>query len=219
MERIVKELSYPAKTAYQSEEAAKNYDELRFKSLKGKLLDKKEKRIIKEFMSYLPQGSLVLDLACGSGRITEFLLSQGYEVWGIDISKEMLEVAKKKVASFGGLAKFCQAEAENLPFEKNFFDSATCLKLFGHIPPEVRVKILKEVKRVTKGPFIVAYYISGPIANIKRKVRRALTGNNALWFPISKKCLKEEIDSANLHIIGQNAVLKCLSETLILLLN
>ena len=74
----MEKLSYPAKTAYQSKVAAETYDEIRFKSLKGRLADKREKEIIGKFLKDLPKGSLVLDLACGTGRIAEFLLSQGY---------------------------------------------------------------------------------------------------------------------------------------------
>jgi ubiquinone/menaquinone biosynthesis C-methylase UbiE len=213
------ELPYPAKTAYQSVEAAETYDQIRFENLKGRWTDKREKEIIGEFLKDLPKGSLVLDLACGTGRITEFLLSQGYRVRGVDISKEMLKVAEEKLGSFGKSVDLSQAEAEDLPFEGKIFDSATCIKLFGHIPPEIRIKILQELKRVSKGPLVVAYYISGPIANSKRKIRKILTGNKAPWFPITKKCLRKEITLANLKILEEKPVLAFFSETLILLLN
>lgn len=213
------ELSYRAKTAYRNQEAAETYDKIRFKNLKGRLADKKEKKIIGKLLSDLPEGRLVLDLACGTGRITEFLLSKGYRAWGVDISQEMLKVAQKRLSSFGESVNFRQADAEDLPFEDKFFDSATCIKLMGHIPPKTRIKILQDIKRVTKGPFVVAYYISDPIANIKRKIRRFLTGNRAPWFPISKKCLKEEVALANLKILKQKPLLRHVSETLILLLN
>jgi len=212
------ELSYPAKTAYQSEEAAETYDRIRFDSFKGKLADKREKEIIGKFLKVLPEGSLVLDLACGTGRITEFLLSKGYKVCGVDISKEMLKVARERIGSFGKLVNFYQAEAESLPFEGRIFDSATCIKLFGHIPPETRIKILQELKRVTKGPFVVAYYIAGPMANAKRKIRKFLTGNKAPWFSVTKNSLRKEIDFANLKILKEKLVLPFVSETLILLL-
>ena len=213
------ELSYRAKTAYRNQGAAETYDEIRFKNLKGRLMNKKEKKIIGKLLSDLPEGGLVLDLPCGTGRITEFLLSKGYRVWGTDISQEMLKVAQKKLSSFGKSVNFRQADAENLPFEDKFFDSATCIRLMGHIPPKIRIEILQEIKRVTKGPFVVAYYISDPIANTKRKIRRFLTGNKAPWFPISKKSLKEEVTLANLKILKQKPLLRYISETLILLVN
>lgn len=213
------ELTYPAKTAYQSKQAAETYDQRRFKSLKGKWLDAREKRIIGELLKFLPEGSQILDLACGTGRITEYLLSRGYEVSAADISREMLKVAEQRLEPFGDSVKFHQAEAENLLFEEKSFDSATCIRLFGHLPPENRIKILQELKRVTRGPFVVAYYLSEPVANLKRKIRKSLTGDKSPWFPVSKKCLKEEMGLANLKIIEEKRELRYLSETLILLLN
>ena len=40
--------------------------------------------------------SLVLDLACGTGRLTEILAKRGYDMMGIDISPEMLSIAQEK---------------------------------------------------------------------------------------------------------------------------
>ena len=43
-----------------------------------------------------PNIKTLLDLGCGTGRHNSYLLKQGLEVWGIDQSKTMLEVAKHK---------------------------------------------------------------------------------------------------------------------------
>ncbi|UCE10633.1 MAG: class I SAM-dependent methyltransferase, partial [Candidatus Thorarchaeota archaeon] len=42
-------------------------------------------------------GSPVLELACGTGRITIILARAGYEITGIEISPEMLEIAQEKL--------------------------------------------------------------------------------------------------------------------------
>lgn len=38
-----------------------------------------------------------VDLACGTGKMTELLVAHGYDVIGVDSSSEMLDVASKKV--------------------------------------------------------------------------------------------------------------------------
>lgn len=48
-----------------------------------------EKSLIENF-TYLKKGS-VLDLACGDGRNTLFLLEQGFQVTGVDFSSKALE--------------------------------------------------------------------------------------------------------------------------------
>jgi len=39
----------------------------------------------------------ILELACGSGRITIPLAKAGYEIWGMDISNAMIELFRKKI--------------------------------------------------------------------------------------------------------------------------
>ena len=52
---------------------------------------------IKEFVSYLKPNSTVIDLGCGSGYITNFLCNQNLNGIGIDISSEMINIAKKDI--------------------------------------------------------------------------------------------------------------------------
>ncbi len=47
----------------------------------------------------------VLELACGSGRVTIGLARQGFDVLGIDLSQPMLERAKARVSRLGRAAK------------------------------------------------------------------------------------------------------------------
>jgi SAM-dependent methyltransferase len=42
-------------------------------------------------------GSPILELACGTGRITLILAQAGYEIAGIELSPEMLEIAQEKL--------------------------------------------------------------------------------------------------------------------------
>jgi len=42
---------------------------------------------------------IILDLACGTGRLTALLANRGYDMIGIDISAEALELARERVPS------------------------------------------------------------------------------------------------------------------------
>ncbi|GGE74751.1 class I SAM-dependent DNA methyltransferase [Priestia taiwanensis] len=55
-----------------------------------------------KWMSYVKQyvpakGASVLDVACGTGTITQLFMQHGYNVTGVDLSEEMLAVAAGKV--------------------------------------------------------------------------------------------------------------------------
>lgn len=44
---------------------------------------------------------LVLDLGCGTGSMTELLAARGYDMIGVDVSEDMLEIAAEKRAASG----------------------------------------------------------------------------------------------------------------------
>lgn len=50
---------------------------------------------IKQLLTFLalPKGSAVLDLACGKGRHSIQIHQYGYQVWGVDLSKESIKSA------------------------------------------------------------------------------------------------------------------------------
>ena len=69
-------------------------------------------------------GDKVLDVATGTGDIA-FAIRKKYktEITGLDLSVNMLEVAKKKSKKFNIKdITFIEGDAENLPFENNTFD-------------------------------------------------------------------------------------------------
>ena len=52
--------------------------------------DRREKACILKCLESIPGGSRVLDLPCGTGRMTRILVSRGYDVTGADVSEAML---------------------------------------------------------------------------------------------------------------------------------
>jgi SAM-dependent methyltransferase len=69
-------------------------------------------------------GSTVLDAGCGSGAQAQWLLDQGADVVGIDVSPRMIEEAKRRCGENG---RFLVADlAEPLPLEPASLDGITC---------------------------------------------------------------------------------------------
>ena len=84
------------------------------------------KKAVKILSSYSPKS--ILDVATGTGDLAIAMLKLNPEkIIGIDISKEMLEVGKKKIADIGKqqIIELQQADAENLPFVENSFNAVT----------------------------------------------------------------------------------------------
>lgn len=94
------------------------------------------------------KGSRILDVATGTGEQALAFARKGYDVVGIDLSEDMLRVAKRKKRV--GNAKFELADATSLPFEDGSFE-VTCISFALHdMPSTIREKALKEMVRVTK---------------------------------------------------------------------
>lgn len=58
-------------------------------------------RIVENLKEYGIEEGLVLDLGCGTGSMTELLAEAGYDMIGVDVSEEMLELADEKKRESG----------------------------------------------------------------------------------------------------------------------
>jgi demethylmenaquinone methyltransferase/2-methoxy-6-polyprenyl-1,4-benzoquinol methylase len=119
-----------------------------------------EKYWRKIFSSYINGNEKrILDACCGTGMSTFSLLDKIPEknirqtkIFGIDFSKEMLEIAKKRLLKLGASKyspkiSFYEADASNTAFEDNYFDLTTMV--FGLRNIVERDKAIKEFYRIT----------------------------------------------------------------------
>jgi SAM-dependent methyltransferase len=65
-------------------------------------------------------GERVLDLACGTGRHSRELRRRGFEVVGVDISPELLEMAEREAAAESMEISFLQADLRELELSDEF---------------------------------------------------------------------------------------------------
>lgn len=71
--------------------------------------------------STVKKGDSVLDIGCGTGQATLLFAEQGFSVTGLDLSGEMIAVAKKKCVSFPQV-DFKEGIFEEVEFSKESFD-------------------------------------------------------------------------------------------------
>src|SRR3989344_2889489 len=90
-----------------------------------------------KFISFLKPRGLVLDVGCGAGIKSRYLINKGLKVVGIDLSDKMIEIAKREVSE----AEFQVADiSEPLKFREGF-DGIFAQAVLLHIPK-------KEVRQV-----------------------------------------------------------------------
>lgn len=102
---------------------------------------------VKAFVSQLPAQAHVLDAGSGTGiPIAEYLTKSGFEVVGIDISKEMLSVARKNVPG----ATFQQMNMAAIDLPSESFDGVISCYAIIHNPKESHADILESFYRILK---------------------------------------------------------------------
>lgn len=99
-------------------ELAKYYDKISSQ----KNYEKEVDFIDKILRKYKIKGKKILDVACGTGNHAALLKRKGYQVLGIDVSAEMLRIARKKVSG----VKFLLRDMKKLNLRKKF-DVIICL--------------------------------------------------------------------------------------------
>ena len=105
---------------------------------------------------YLPEKGLILDAGGGPGRYTIELAKLGYDIVLLDLTPELLEIAKEQIKKENLQAKVKQiieGSIEDLSiFKDNTFDAVICLGgVLSHIlEKKDRLRAILELKRVAK---------------------------------------------------------------------
>ena len=104
----------------------------------------------------------VLEIGVGQGTDIVSYAKHGSIVSGIDLTENAIEVTKKHLEAFNLTSeKMLVADAENLPFDDNYYDLVFCFGVLHHTPNTD--KGIQEILRVLKpgGKFIVMLYSRG----------------------------------------------------------
>lgn len=75
----------------------------------------------------------VLDLACGIGYGSAILADAGYEVVGIDYSREVIEYGREHYYAPGRRMQLLHANAQTLYYQPNLYDAAVCFETIEHL--------------------------------------------------------------------------------------
>ena len=141
--------------AYFRPEVAGTYDTLRLSDNFNRYKHYAETRAL---ISLLPRSpSSLVEVGCGTGRVTAALAAHGYLISPCDPSPAMLEQFTRKLGdSPGCLPRPIYADGTALPFATGCFESAYALRVIWHLPTAgQRTQLLAEMARVTSHSIIL----------------------------------------------------------------
>jgi len=80
----------------------------------------------------------VLDIGCGSGWTSLWLVRAGHTVVGVDISERMIEIARERSIAENTPAEFIVADMEDFDLGRHDFDAALFFDCLHHCPEYAR---------------------------------------------------------------------------------
>lgn len=95
--------------------------------------NKRVSYLISLFKKYGEMPTLLLDVACGTGAFSNLFAQKGVEVIGVDMSEEMLAVARENSALAGTDVLFLCQKAEELDLYGTVDSAICCIDSINHI--------------------------------------------------------------------------------------
>lgn len=112
----------------------------------------------------------LLDIGCGPGIYAGELAKRGANVFGIDISRKMLDKARNNTETTNTKVELLKADVHLLPFKDESFDIAVLILTI------LNAKIIREAARVLKSKGILLFSDTHPVIESKGKWESNIIG-------------------------------------------
>lgn len=141
--------------------AATAYAEHLSRELEQKPLDR---HLLNRFAEETRGRGLVADLGCGPGQVGAYLSAEGVTTVGIDLSPEMIRVARE---TFPGL-QFHVGDMLHLDLDDESLGGIVAFYAIVHVAPEGLGEIFREMRRVLApdGVALVAFHIGDEVVHV-----------------------------------------------------
>lgn len=140
-------------------------------------------------------GTAVADIGCGSGRLAPFLTSRGVEPRGVDLSPEMVRVARRDHPG----VPFDVADVRALPFADASLAGAVCWYSLMYLAPDERPRAFGELFRVIEpgGHLATAFKIGD--GRLRRGGATVGVAFDIYWLPVAE--MEREITAAGFEVV------------------
>jgi glycosyltransferase involved in cell wall biosynthesis/SAM-dependent methyltransferase len=158
----------------------------------------------------LPADRRILDVGCGSGWLSEYFSRLGYDVTGIDISPDLIEVARERVerVPYGAddetplRCRFLVHDVEGQPLAEQF-DAVVCYDSLHHFEDERAVlKNLAAMTRYGGSLFILEGDRPEEGSETEEELLEVMRSFGTLESPFSREYLRALLDSCGFAVVG-----------------
>ena len=144
--------------------------------------------LLSVFEKYSKRPTLMLDLACGTGNFSNELAKRNIQVIGVDISPEMLNIAKEKSEKEGVDVLYLCQDASELDLYGTVDGAVCCMDSINHITDkDVLAKAFKKVSLFLEPDCLFVFDVNTPYKH------KEILGNNTFV-----------IEEDNVYCVWQN---------------
>ena len=153
----------------------------------------------------------ILDLGCGAGRHTAYLVQKGFDVYGIDIAGEGVRRAHNLLTEKGFPPTLCIGSITNLPYRDNFFDAIISVRVIHHGRIDAIQKTIQEMERVLTSHGFIFVTVRKRTAKKERRPSREIAPHtyvpvegsekDIVHYLFTKEILKKEFRNFKIHDI------------------
>lgn len=158
----------------------------------------------------LPVGARILDVACGSGWLSEYFARLGYDVTGIDISPALVQLSEERVRAMPPLidhektiqCRFRVHDIEASPFPEKF-DAVICYDALHHfVDEQASVRHIAEMLPVGGLLFILEGNRPPQASTAEEELVEVMREFRTLESPFDPAYLTQLLDQNGLAIVG-----------------
>jgi len=122
------------------------YNAIANRYLEERTRDSQDVRLLDDLIARLPANARVLDAGCGAGVPVAQILSQHFQVIGVDFSQAQIELARKHVPN----VEFICQDITRLDFPDDTFDAICSYYAIIHIPRDEHQSLFANFYRMLK---------------------------------------------------------------------
>ena len=149
----------------------------------------------------IPPGMRIVDAGCGGGRNIQYLLREGYEVFGVDINAEAVAAVRKmasEVAPELPADNFQVASVETMPFADEFADVVVCHSVLHFARDEAQLEaMVRGLWRVLRPGGMLFCRLASTIGAVQGMALESMGGrrfrmsHGAEWLLVDEALLME----------------------------
>ncbi len=176
------------------------YNKIAGEYLKSRSEKSKDLQLLQELIQQVPRGAKILDAGCGAGVPVTQILSNFFDVIGVDFSEAQIKLAQRLVPK----ARFICQDMTRLSFPPHSFDAICSYYAIIHVPRTEHNQLLTNFYRMLK-PMGLILVCMGAI-DIEHDEAEDYLGSKMYWSHFDAKTNIDLITKCGFNILWSKII-------------